>query len=308
VEILRQVWVQQYYVTARREGIQLRWRRPAELPPHALAIVSPYDVEAHYATKRQTHWHGYKVHYTETCEDDLPHLIVNVETTPSTTPDSVVIDTIHQHLAERDLLPSTHLVDAGYTDAKALATAQPEYGIELLGPVAEDPSWQARAGQGFALNDFSIDWQAQIATCPQSQTSSCWSESQDRLGHPVVHVRFPPAACRACEVREQCTRSQARTLTFRDRAQYEALQTRRRQQHTTAFRQRYKRRAGIEGTLSQGVRRCGLRRARYVGLEKNYLQHVATAVAINLTRLADWFSGLTPSPTRCSRFAALSAT
>jgi transposase len=66
-------------------------------------------------------------------------------------------------------------------------------------------------------------------------------------------------------------------------------------------------RQGIEGTISQGVRTFGLRRARYRGLAKTGLQDVAAAAAINLDRLAAWFAGRPLAPTRTSRFAALAA-
>ncbi|MFC9099326.1 transposase [Streptomyces sp. NPDC057072] len=41
-------------------------------------------------------------------------------------------------------------------------------------------------------------------------------------------------------------------------------------------------------TLSQNVRACGLRRTRYRGLPKTHVQHVLTALACNVTRIADW--------------------
>ena len=63
----------------------------------------------------------------------------------------------------------------------------------------------------------------------------------------------------------------------------------------------------IEGTLSQGVRAFELRRSRYIGLAKTHVQHVATAAAINLARLADWFSGIPKAQTRQSTFATLAA-
>jgi len=70
-------------------------------------------------------------------------------------------------------------------------------------------------------------------------------------------------------------------------------------------KQRYQRRAGIEGTLSQGVRAFGLRRTRYRGLAKTHLQHVATAAAINMDRLVAWLDERPRAKTRTSRFAAL---
>jgi len=74
---------------------------------------------------------------------------------------------------------------------------------------------------------------------------------------------------------------------------------------TEEFRSRYAARAGIEGTHEQAIRRCGLRRCRYIGEAKAHLQHLLTAAAINLVRLSDWWAGTPLSRTRCSRFAAL---
>ena len=71
VDILRQVWLQQYYLC---DGV-LTWRKATDLPPTTRLIQSPYDVEAHYSHKRETKWVGYKVHLTETCSPDTPHII-----------------------------------------------------------------------------------------------------------------------------------------------------------------------------------------------------------------------------------------
>jgi transposase len=74
VETLRLVWVQQFFVA----GGQVGWRAEVEgIPPSAIFISSPYDVEAHFAKKQTTSWVGYKVHLTEACEE-APHLITHV--------------------------------------------------------------------------------------------------------------------------------------------------------------------------------------------------------------------------------------
>lgn len=83
---------------------------------------------------------GYKVHLTETCDEETPHLITHVETTPGTQQDSDVTASIHADLAQADLLPSTHFVDEGYTDAQLLVESQQKYDLDLLGPVARNGS------------------------------------------------------------------------------------------------------------------------------------------------------------------------
>jgi transposase len=109
LQVLRRVWIQQYYVPAP----DVRWRTAEDLPPHALLICSPYDPAARYATKRETHWTGDKVHLTETCDEGEPHLITKVETTSATTNDVELTGIIHSHLAAHALLPHEHGVDTG---------------------------------------------------------------------------------------------------------------------------------------------------------------------------------------------------
>jgi len=122
VQILRRVWMQQFYACA--PGSPVHWRVAEDLPPAPLLISSPYDPDARWSKKRETTWTGYKVHLTETCDDDLPHVITNVETTNATLADHSMTDVIHTHLAERDLLPSEHIVDTGYMTSDHLVTSQ----------------------------------------------------------------------------------------------------------------------------------------------------------------------------------------
>lgn len=303
VETLRQVWVQQYEV----HEAQIRWRTAGNLPPARLMIQSPYDPEAHYSTRRSTTWTGYMVHVTETCDEDAPHLITHVETTPAPEPDSEVTETIHAALVDKDLTPSQHLVDPGYVDAEQLVEARQTYQIDLVGPVNPDTSWQSRTPEAYDLSQFVINWEAESATCPQGRVSQVWSASHDSYGNAVVHVRFAAADCVACPARQLCTRSKRgpRALQLRSQAQHIALQDARQRQTTQPFKQIYAIRAGVEGTLSQGTRAFGLRRARYIGLAKAHLQHVITAAAIDLARIAAWLEGRPLAKTRTSRFAAL---
>lgn len=78
-------------------------------------------------------------------------------------------------------------------------------------------------------------------------------------------------------------------------------------QQTEAFQSRYATRAGVEGTISQAVVALTMRRSRYRGLAKTHLQHVATAVAINIKRLSNWWNGIPFSIMTSSPFALLMA-
>jgi transposase len=104
VKTLQQVWAEQYLEVNGR----LSWREVKDLPSPAELIASPYDPEARYSTKREVEWVGYKVHLTETCETDTPHVLVNGETTPAPTPDDHRLRRVHASLAPRDWLPAEH--------------------------------------------------------------------------------------------------------------------------------------------------------------------------------------------------------
>jgi len=303
VQMLRRTWVAQYYA---HEG-RLRWRKAEDLPPAALRADSPYDPEAHYGNKRSHTWTGYKVHVTETCDEEEVHVITHVETTLAGITDSELSAPIQEALAQKTLLPGEHFLDAGYVDADLLVQSQRDLGIEVIGPVRPDSSWQAQAAQGYDVAHFQVDWQAQRVICPPGCTNTCWTPHLDAWGNPVISVKFSRTDCRLCSARSLCTKAAEapRHLTLRPQADHETLQHIRALQTTPEWKKRYERRAGIEGTLSQGIRAFGLRRSRYIGLARTHLQHILTASAINLVRFASWKADVPHARTRTSRFAAL---
>ena len=222
VDLLRRVWLQNYQWT---EG-KLGWRSSDNIPPAGLYSSSPYDLDAHYSKKRSTSWVGYKVHLTETCEQDSPHLITHVETTTAPVSDDARTASIHAGLKHKDLLPGQHIVDTGYVDAELLHRSQQDYGIDLVGPTRADYRWQAQQKMGFEASQFPIDWQAQQATCPEGHTSISWTPAIDNRKNEVIKIKFSIKDCHACPSRSLCTRSiryPRRTITIRPEPHYQAL-------------------------------------------------------------------------------------
>jgi transposase len=105
VEVLRQVWVQQYWFD---ESGQPRWREakmsrarksregtvrrrssataddddtePARVPWSSLEVVSPHDPHARFSHKPgKVEWVGYKDHQTETCDEQRPNVIARYD-------------------------------------------------------------------------------------------------------------------------------------------------------------------------------------------------------------------------------------
>lgn len=305
VRLLQQVWEQHY---ERVEG-QIKWRDGPAVK-NAERVVSPHDPEARESRKRDKEWLGYKVHLMETCNpEELVHVITHVETTVATEQDVESTEAILAAVRHKGWEVEEALMDSGYVSGSILV-AQRARGCEIVGPVLPDPSWQQQTGYGGQA--FTLDWEQQQAVCPQGHPSQQWSRKRDNRGEEVIQIFFAPKLCQKCAVKEFCTKSQTggRTLTVAPREIHQALHERRAEQRDKAFQQNYAARAGIEGTLSEGVRAHGMRRSRYRGREKTHLQMVSVAAAINLVRLHQMLQrtrvGLSPRrERRPSAFARL---
>jgi hypothetical protein len=284
----------------------VRFKENKELPQAAEGIESPYDMDARYRSRYGTAWTGYLVHLTETCDEAEVHLITYVETTEATVHEVQKTAAIQQALVEKELPPGEHIVDSAYIDAELLVTSQQAQGITLVGPLRPNNSWQTQVEGAYTLDQFEVDWEQQQVRCPQGKPSASWHERSDKTGN-AIFVRFHRDDCTTCAARALCTQSQTKVRQVRLplREQFEARQKAQQYLTTAEGRQLYQRRAGVEGTISQGVRAFGLRLCRYRGLAKTSLQHIATAAAINLDRLIAWFNEIPQAQTRTSRFARL---
>jgi transposase len=273
VEALRQVMVQNYHWDA---AGRLRWRDDegdSGLPPSAARIVSPYDLAARYSRRGQvTRWTGYLAHVTETCADDGPNVITDVATMPATSDDRQALAGIHARLQRRGLLPAEHLVDGGYTSLVHMERAGREHQVTLTGPLPGNRTRQHRTQEGYARDDFRIDYDRQEVTCPQGQVSRGWHGPYPTSGDGKRTVGFPPRELYELQVRNRAD------------------------QQDPAWHKRYAVRSGIEGTVCELARGHGMRHCRYRGQPKAHLQHVLTAIAVNIERLSQQPPGESTPP------------
>jgi transposase len=123
----------------------------------------------------------------------------------------------------------------------------------------------------------------------------------------LTRVKFRQSDCKPCPVRQLCTKPVQPTLSFHQQPRFEAMQQRKQEQRTEVFRQSYGKRAGVEGTISQGVFALGMRRSRYRGQDKTHLQFLLTAAAMNLTRVWNWHHEKPRSKTPIPHFGRLAA-
>ncbi len=150
VDTLHRIWKQDY-LPQEQGGTWIADRDRLEA---ARLFFSPYDLDASAAKKRSTYWIGYKVHFTETCDEDRPHLITHILTDIGPSPDRDELPEIQAALKQQELLPQHHLVDAGYVDAEALVASQTEYHVDLVGPTAQDHRGPGTRAKGLCLTRF----------------------------------------------------------------------------------------------------------------------------------------------------------
>lgn len=277
---LRQVWHQQFEPV--EEGGQHVVRQP---PIKGKDIIqTPHEPEARWAEKRGQSWVGYKLQVTETAEEEVEaRFITDIDAIAANDGDSEVLDEIQERLVARGLKPDEHFVDRGYVSGPNLAHSDAR-GIELLGPALADTS---RKPEGYKQSDFDLDFEACQATCPEGRHAEAWRPCREAEGQVRVEVIFG-VQCQDCPARDLCAPGEigkkGRKLSIGP--YYSYLQQRRAEQETKAFQERIKRRAGIEGTISELTRKHGARRARYRGKAKVHLQMLFTGTAANLKRLA----------------------
>ncbi|WP_034270236.1 IS1182 family transposase [Actinospica robiniae] len=299
VRLLAQVWEQHF---ERSEGGGWVLKAVTDLPPAAELPISPYDPDARYAVKRASGWEGGKVHLTESCDEDLPHLVTDVATSAATVQDSAQTTDIQERLLARGLGPGVHVMDAGYPTAANLIAAA-GHGITLIAPVTVSSGRGAKTGT-FSPGEFEIDWDTGRARCPGEKVSNPMRGQKNGL----VAFSFSRRDCTPCPLRTACLSAPAprpRVLVVHPREPYEARMNAIRTQHTPEWQKVYNQRAGIEGTISQAVRISDLRHSRYRGLPKNHLQNVLTGIAINIRRLGAHYAPTQTKPRRPTRIQAL---
>jgi hypothetical protein len=177
--------------------------------------------------------------------------------------------------------PSVQYVDAAYVSAEKLLEAAAE-GRELIGSAPGAPN---NNDGHFTSEAFQVSVEQNQAICPAGYPNTQCSRLEERATARISYrFEWDTATCAGCPWRLQCIQAAHPHRTLIVGEHHTALQARRQEQQTPAFRQRMKHRNGIEGTQSELVRAHRLRRARYRGLPKVRLQNYFIGAACNVKR------------------------
>ena len=283
VQVLKAVWAQQFQEA---QG-KIMYQVGTTYDGHT-QIQTPHDPEARYSRKRIQEWIGGKVQVTETDDEEYPHIITDIAGTCSSETDYEALAGIQERLIARQCTPEKQYVDSGYISGPNLATSV-ENEIDLIGPPCPVVSRQSKIPNGITTDQFAIDIDKQIATCPGG-----FNAKPDYGWKGKMRFRFSDELCAACVLSVRCCMgNKGRTLCVG--LTYPLLQEARRRQTTDTFKADYrKHRGGVEGCLSALVRGNGMRISRYIGHQKRHLQALFSGSAANLKRVARWLAGERP--------------
>mgnify|MGYP001506704194 CR=1 FL=1 len=71
-----------------------------------------------------------------------------------------------------------------------LVDSRRRFGVGIVGPVADDPSWQAHDGKGFAKAAFLVDRERRVVTRPAGKRSISWLPNTYPKNGMVFEARF----------------------------------------------------------------------------------------------------------------------
>ena len=263
--------------TADGELIEIEVKPPKEIPSDSLQ--NPSDPDAGYSGHKGQ---GYQVQILETyspeaTEEDSPpklELITHVQVEPAHQSDAHALIPALEATAERNVAPKEVLADSLYGSDENCETAK-EMGVEVVSPVMGTPTEKA-----LLLSAFEFAENGKVLTCPQ--------------GHAPVKVKcrgdrytasFDLGSCETCPRRRDCPAVLGkRHFYLRYDRKAVRLARRRAREGTAEFRDRYRFRAGIEGTISAYEARTGVKQLRVRGLEAVRLCATLKATAVNIFR------------------------
>jgi hypothetical protein len=250
-------------------------KAPKEISSESLQ--NPSDPDATYGHKGK----GYKASLTETCVKDNPfQVITDVSTDGAHVNDQKDVIPVIDRLEKRNHKPEELFADAGYGIGENILEAK-DRGVELTAPVTVGKPPNKEKMQ---LSDFTI-------TADYRQVTSCIKGHAPLSSRPIekgtmIEVIFSGDHCINCELRPLCLvkRQKKGRYRLRYKPKHMAGSHRRVEQEDSDFKERYKIRSGVEGTISEADRITGLKRVWTRGKDRLATSVYMKALAINIKR------------------------
>ena len=262
--------------TADGEFVEIEVKPPKEVPSDSLQ--NPSDPDAGYSGHKGQ---GYQVQILETYSREAPEgsapkleLITHVQVEPAHKSDAHALIPALEAVAEKDLAPKEVLVDSLYGSDENCEAAK-AMGVEVVSPVK-----RSSAEKVLLLAEFEFAASGKVVQCPEGQEPVKVKCRGDRYT-----AAFEVEGCQNCPRREKCPILPGkRHFYLRYDRKAVRLAERRAREQTPEFRDRYRYRAGIEGTISAYEARTGVKQLRVRGLEAVRFCATLKATGVNIFR------------------------
>jgi len=239
------------------------------------SLQNPSDPDATFGHKGK----GYQVQICETCVSDNPFQVITTtflqgaheSDQKATLP---LLETLEQQGHE----PDVAFADGNYVSGENIVQAA-AMGVDLQGPL---PGSKPTPGI-LTLSDFTFDRTTQqVLICPAGQMPLRHQDTRDQTGRSAY---FDRTWCDQCPYANLCPthpNQTQRRLTWT--SEKLAIARRQDEQETTAFKEAYKIRSGIEATISHDKNDHGMGHLRVRGQPAVELACTFKTLAINVRR------------------------
>ena len=237
------------------------------------SLQNPSDPDAGYCGHKGK---GYQMQVMETYSEDKsqPNLITHIKVEAANESDANALLPAIEDAGKRDLAPTELLADTLYGSDDNVEKAK-ELGITVIAPV------MGAKESATALADFTFSDTDQIIACPEQQAPI--KTKSGKQGGTTVY--FDKAICDTCRRQSECpVKRDKKSCTISYDAKSLRLSRRRKREKEEAFKEKYRYRSGIEGTMSDLDRMTGLKHLRVRGMPQVRLAATLKATGLNILR------------------------
>ena len=243
------------------------------------SLQNPSDPDAGYSNHKGKGYQAQVVeNYVETSDPEEKKkqlsLITYIDIESADKHDANALLPAMEDLKNRDITPKELLADSLYGSTSNCQKAMKEHGVEVVAPLM--PGSQ----KYFHLSKFSLDEQGRVTLCPCGIAPQSTKRTKNGFS-----VAFLSETCLQCDSLAICpVKKGTKACYYRYKEKDISIARRRRYEESSAFKDRYRYRAGVEATMSEFDRRTGVKHLRVRGMKAVRFAAVMKAIGLNIFR------------------------
>jgi IS5 family transposase len=232
-------------------------------------VISVEDPEMRHGHK--TSKGKFNGHKAQVMIDEESEIVTNINISRGNRPDG---ESVGDMIDSSMVKPGAIMGDTSYGTLDARDSIE-ERNVRVIAPL---PLGGKKVDK-FGKHDFTIDFEMKTCQCPAGQTTS---QTKEKNGQVAAYI-FKKQNCNKCPLRDRCTqhgKGKIIMLHEQERRRREIIK----ETNTVEFCTLYRQRSKIERKNAH-LKQHGMRKARYMGMNKTSLQLAFTAAVVNFKRI-----------------------